>query len=495
MSNNDKVNSVQYPRSVLIVGGGTAGWMAANILAVKWPDCKVTLVESKDIGVIGVGEGSTPYLKSFFSDIGVSEKEWMEACCATYKLGIEFEGWTSFKQNNSYFHPFYSAYDKPSAELFFYNCGLRRRGNQADTNPANYFVSAEMVNQKFYPNKITNKEVDIDYGYHFDSVLLGRFLRDIAKSRGITHIVDDVTDVRLSTTGEISTVNTITQRQLSADFYIDCSGFRAKLIHQSLGEQYCSYQDQLFNDSAVALQIPTNDLDNTDYVPQTRSVALKYGWMWDIPLTTRTGRGYVYSSKYVDKTEAEKELREVCGVANRDDITARHLKMRVGRLHNHWSSNCLAVGLSQGFIEPLEATALMLTQYTMDQFIGQYSNNCSLAQEGFNNEINRMFDGVRDYIVAHYALTDRSDTAYWIDNREQAALPVVLSKIRQAWESGADVEQTLSHLKQQLVYLRPSWYCILAGMGCFTKTANTNRPSANPEEAIAYCKSVIARLI
>ncbi|MGB3726462.1 MAG: tryptophan halogenase family protein [Glaciecola sp.] len=464
------------PQSIVVVGGGTAGWMAVNLFMHAWPSTKVTLVESSDIGIIGVGEGATPYLKTFFARLGISESEWMPACDASYKVGISFENWSGRADYAEYFHPFFSALDKPSANMFFHNCGVRRRGGDAYTRPNDFFITGVLAQQKKSP-LLTSNQGEIDYAYHFDSGKLGQFLKEKALAKGLTHIVDNVIDISCDTQVGISAVGTQKHGQLTAELYIDCTGFSAKLIHQTLKQEYVSYADNLLNNAAVAIQTPNQA--NAALPVQTRSVALTNGWMWHIPLASRQGNGYVYSNQHISANEAECELRSALGVSEQADIKVKHLNMRIGRLQQHWHKNCLAVGLAQGFIEPLEATALMLTQLTIDQFIDAYSQPQQANQyKVFNQHINTVFDGVRDYIVAHYQLSQRSDSQYWRDNQHNTHVPQVLSEIREAWLSGTDVEQVLTQHTRQLVYLRPSWYCILAGMGVFPRV-NTSQAQQN----------------
>lgn len=483
------------PKSILIVGGGTAGWMAANTLLKNWPDCQISLVESKDIGIIGVGEGATPYLKQYFRDLNIAEAEWMPACDATYKVGINFENWSTVQGYKNYFHPFFSSLDKQPAEMFFYNSGLRRRGWDADATPGNYFVAAQIANQKLLPISQQTDGVDIDYAYHFDSAKLGGFLRDVAKQKGLKHIIDNVVDVSLDNQQSIDSVLTEHNGKLQADFYLDCTGFRALLINKALKQEYRSYSDNLFNDSAVA--IPTAIDSHEAVCPQTRSIALSNGWMWKIPLTSRTGNGYVYSSDFITASDAEAELRRTLKLSDSVDVNARHLKMRIGRLEQHWFKNCLAVGLSQGFIEPLEATALMLVQFTLQRFVecfDKQGRSADIAQSKYNQGLNQTFDGVRDYIVAHYKLNTRSDSEYWIANRENKQVPEALTAILSAWDNGQDVEQVLSTLRNDLVYLRPSWYCILSGMGRFPAALKATNRGASAHDANAYCANTAKRI-
>ncbi|MEP7705748.1 tryptophan halogenase family protein [Paraglaciecola sp. 25GB23A] len=479
---------LKIPDSILIVGGGTAGWMAANLLLHRWPSTKITLIESADIGTVGVGEGATPYLKQYFRQLNIAESEWMPACDATYKVGISFENWSTVAGYEQYFHPFFSVLDKPPAELFFHNCGLRRRGWRAPALPNDYFVNAELARRRLSP--VSDKQ-DIDYAYHFDANKLGHFLRDKAKQQGLLHIVDNVAEVIVNQQGKISAVQSDKTGLLKAELYIDCSGFSGLLIHKALKQAYVSYADNLFNDAAVAIQTPLNLVQ--PHSPQTHSIALSNGWMWQIPLTTRTGNGYVYSRGFISPDQAETELRQALQISENADVKVKHLTMRIGRLESHWAKNCLALGLSQGFIEPLEATALMLTQLSIEQFIqcheGQSDNEIK-QQADFNREINRVFDGVRDYIVAHYKLNSRIDSDYWRENAANKNVPASLANIVDAWDKGLDVEQVLNQEKQQLVYLRPSWYCILAGMGRFPTQLQSTKKAAPVTQATEYCQKV-----
>jgi 2-polyprenyl-6-methoxyphenol hydroxylase-like FAD-dependent oxidoreductase len=484
------------PRSLLIVGGGTAGWMTANSLLQAWPETYITLVESADIGIIGVGEGATPFLKQYFRELGIPESEWMPACDATYKVGISFENWSGVATAPSYFHPFYSALDTPPADLFFHNCGLRRRGFDASANPNDYFVAAHLAKNNLSPIFSGNQPIDIDYAYHFDSVKLGQFLRDKAKQKGLIHVVDNVSDVQIANNGDIKQLICEKHGALSADFFIDCTGFSAHLIHKALKREYLSYADTLFNDAAVAIQTPyAQDLKTQVQRANTytRSIALSSGWMWNIPLRSRQGNGYVYSQTHISADQAETELRQKLQLEDNADVSAKHLKMRIGRLKEHWHANCLAVGLSQGFIEPLEATALMLTQLTVERFVACFTsqkNTTSTLKNKFNQQLNTTFDGIRDYVVAHYQLTQREDTAYWLDNKYNKVTPHILSVIVQAWDDGQDVEQVLHQYKQELVYLRPSWYCILAGMGRFPTDLKLTSKAADVQQAIHYCQKI-----
>lgn len=474
-------------KSILIVGGGTAGWMSANLLKARWPNSRICLIESPQIGTVGVGEGSTPAMKAFFAKLGIAESEWMPECNATFKTGISFPAWTGQKEYASYFHPFYSHFDLETAKAFFKNSDLRRQGFEADANPDKFWLSARLALDKRAPKTEKKLPFELDYAYHFDAAALGNFLRKQAISAGVSHLEGEIEQVDLhSESGFIDSVLSKQHGKLEADLYIDCSGFRSILLQQKLDVPFHSYQDRLFNDRAVAILSETNP--ESPISAQTVSSGMQHGWRWQIPLRNRNGNGYVYSSAHCSPEQAEQELRRELGV--NDSTRAKHLSMKVGRAERHWEKNCLAVGLSQGFIEPLEATALMLVQYTVEEFIADYSDGNSTA---YNQKINQSFDAISDYVQCHYKINTRSDTQYWIDNRENKSVSNQLGKLLECWSSGGDLEEVLNNYQTSVAYLKPSWYTIFSGMGLFppVNPGKTSKIEAAPADMAAiYCEEM-----
>lgn len=460
--------SYTLPKSILIVGGGTAGWMAANIFLHAWgaQGTKVTLIESSDVGIIGVGEGSTPALRKFFNYLNVAEKDWMPACNATYKVGIQFNGWSTHKDFEHYFHPFYAAPDNDSSPAFVHNVNLRRAGWDAPAHPNSYFLSTQLARDNKAPASNDLSAFNrIEYGYHFDSGLLGKFLSTRAKKMGLEHVIDHVEHVALNEMDEISAVHGKLMGAISADFYVDCTGFAGLLIDKALKEPFISYKENLFNNAAVTI---ATDINPQKIPPATISTALSSGWAWKIPLTNRYGNGYVYSSDFITAEQAEIELRCHLGKAA-ENAPARHLKMRVGRVENHWKKNCLAIGLSQGFIEPLEATALSLVQSSLEKFVDIFKKpEVTPADiQNYNAGVNSLFEGVRDYIVTHYVLNSRNDTDYWKACRNDIIISDGLATLLTAWSQGTEFEKILFSQGRDKIYCHESWFCILAGMGCF----------------------------
>ncbi len=479
------------PRTIVILGGGTAGWMAANLLAHHLgPAATVTVVESPEIGIIGVGEGSTPQLKAFFDTLGISEAEWMPRCNATWKTGIGFRGWSDAPGFEGYFHPFPTDLDGFTAPAFFVNSQARRHHADVWAHPDRFFLPARLAAHRLAPLVPEAFPFRIGYGYHFDAHLVGAFLRDHAIGLGVRHLQHRIVDVAVAE-GEVSHLLAEDDVTIPGDFFIDCSGFRSVIAQAALGVPFLSFASNLFNDSAVVMPTPA-DPGGTNC--QTISTALSNGWAWDIPLTNRTGNGYVYASGYCPADDAETELRAHLGLLDAP-VEARHLRMKVGRIADSWAGNCLALGLAQGFIEPLEATALHIVQATVEGFLHAWRDGGFTPQHrvGFNRMIAARYEGIRDYIVCHYRMNRRGDTAYWRDNAANGALSDSLKAIITCWFTGGDLEAEI--LRQDIAGYYPpsSWHCLLAGYGQFPDAERLRPDAPRPPTDMAAVDEFIAR--
>jgi tryptophan 6-halogenase len=323
-----------------------------------------------------------------------------------------------------------------------------------------FFIPAALSDQRLGPIAAESFPFDIGYGYHFDAYLVGTFLRDHAKGMGVHHLQRHVAKVELTHEGDVAHLLTGDGETIAADFFIDSSGFRSAILQEALEEPFQSFADNLFNDSAVVMPTPS---DPTGTNPHTTATAFSAGWVWNIPLTNRTGNGYVYSSNHISDDAAETELRTHLGLLEAD-TQARHLKMKVGRVARSWVKNCLAVGLSQGFIEPLEATALHIVQTTVETFLAAWGAN---DREKFNADIASRYEGIRDYIVCHYRVNRRCDTDYWRENATNQNLSDNLKAVLTAWFTGQDLTAEIDRLGIASHYHTLSWHCLLAGYGTF----------------------------
>jgi len=478
-------------RRIVIVGGGTAGWMTALILARSLIErgVEITLLESPTVGIIGVGEGSTPWLRGFFDSLGIEESEWMPACHATYKCGIRFDGWSTKPGFESYFHPFASMLDNLTMKQFVHNVEARVNGADLEAHPDRFFIAARLAADRRAPKACDSFPFDVWHGYHFDAVLLGQFLHRKAVDRGVRYQSCHVTHANLDADGNIASVGTKEGETIAADLFVDCSGFAGLLIDKALHTPWLSFSSNLFNDAAVAMPSPM-----VGSIPsETVSTAMRHGWAWKIPLTSRFGNGYVYSSRFCSADEAETELRRHLGLMD-GDVPVRHLKMKIGRVSRHWNRNCLAVGLSQGFIEPLEATALLFIQQTATTFVEflERGDLSEAAHERFNDMMNTHFEGIRDYIVTHYKTNTRTDTEYWRANATNLDLSDDLKKLYSMWMAGKSIVPAVGQQVLGKGYPVFSWYSIMSGMGIFPDPQELRPPT---EQEARYSMAEIDNLL
>jgi hypothetical protein len=309
-----------------------------------------------------------------------------------------------------------------------------------------------------------------EYGYHFDATELANYLKEYACQRGVKHLIGDVIEVSTTQNQHIDALMLANGERLNADFFIDASGFSAKLIHKTLGVPFQSFANELLNDSAVTVPVPVPALMDSTQAQQakyhTRATALSAGWLWQIPLTHRLGNGYVYSSRHLSANAAAKELLHSVNLPESTQV--RFLKMRVGVSDKAWHNNVLAIGLAQSFIEPLEATSIMMTQFTLEKFMSlfeRYQLNKqaeTLSRQTLNQAVMQLVLGIKDYIQAHYVTSQRSEP-YWLAARK-VTISQRLTQLLQAWYQGEDFDLLLYQYDQQLAYFRPSWYALLAGM-------------------------------
>ena len=462
--------SENRPPHIVVLGGGSAGWITACLLHHRWAEKggRVTLIESPEIGIIGVGEGSTPQLKAMFDHLGIAEDDWMPACDATYKLGIRFTGWSERPGFESYFHPFPGPTDLHTEPGFIQNCAIARRGFDVPALPDDWFLTARLAQEGRGPIASDNFPFAPSYGYHFDAYKLGAFLRDWAVPRGVVHHALKVEEVELGAAGDVAALLCEGGQRVEGDFFVDCSGFRAMIAEKALGAKFLPFAENLFADSAVVMPTPRGE----SYKPQTEAIAMRAGWRWHIPLTTRVGNGYVYSSKYISDADAEAELRAAIDMTD-SDTPARFLKMKVGRLEDSWTKNCLAAGLSQGFIEPLEATALHIVIATALDFAEAFEKGGFTAQhrDTFNARIAQRYEGIRDYIVGHYRLNQRTGTQFWRDNAANQNLSDGLKAMMTAWFTHRDMAAANAEANPAKAYPTMSWHALCAGYGTFPPPA------------------------
>ena len=457
MSNSDK------PESIVIVGGGTAGWITAAFLCRAWGDSgpAITLVESPQVATVGVGESTIPPFRRLLASLGIDESDWMPKCNATYKCASSFVDWSQVGEH--YYHPLF-CWGEDSADLFHSWHEEWASGNCNEPFDS-CFQAVHLARGRRSPRHRLRAHSPIQYAYHLDAALFANYLRDWSCSHGVRRIEDHVTSVSTLPDGKISNLQTRNSGPLSGDYFFDCTGFRGLLINEALQEPFVSYSDALFCDSAVAVMSSRGTSDQIDCA--TTATALSAGWSWNVPLTHRNGNGYVYSSMELSPDDAANELVAHLG---RENIIGepRQIQMRVGRTRRAWVSNCISIGLSAGFIEPLEATAIFCIQYGIAQFVAALRQHPTESQRraAYNTSLQDLFEGIRDFIVLHYHLTTREDSEFWRANKYHAGLPSSLQAILTGWRAGEDVGQLLADSQSAAFVSSASWHCILAGMGC-----------------------------
>lgn len=476
---------------ILVVGGGSAGWLTANLLntLLNQPGqerFRIRVVESPDTPRIGVGEATIPTLTRTLAEIGIPEQQFLQRTHATFKHGLRLVEWRRNPADNageSYYHVF-EAFEHPQGEQLRHRAEfssyLRQQAIDAGTfwwhqhrlDPAADYASTTSIQPYLAdagrgPKKIGAQDFrgEVIYAYHMDAERFADLLTEHGEARLITRIVDHVTDVRLREDGCIDSVRTRSHGELTADLFVDCTGFASLLIGKALGVPFESYGSHLLCDRAIALPVPLRG----DPRAYTTCAAMPHGWRWEIDLTSRTGAGYVYSSAFVSDDQAEAELRTRLG-PRADGAAARRLQMRVGRRAESWKGNCVAIGLSGGFLEPLESTGIYLVE-SAARLLADCLSEGGFRPHGvrhFNHVMAEQYETIRDFLVLHYCLTQRNDTPFWQAVQRPEHIPPSLAAKLELWDSYMPAAH---HFRNSVELFTPeSYQAVLFGMGWEMKT-------------------------
>lgn len=456
-------------KSVVVVGGGTAGWLTAANLARAFNSAnpnniQVCVIESPDIPTIGVGEGTWPTMRATLAKLGIDEADFLTQCNATFKQGTKFINWQTDVEPNQYHHLFTSIFDPTQFNLAPYwlkGCA----GNSLSYAQA---VSAQIKTAELglAPKKITSKPYEglQNYAYHLDAGKFADLLKRHAINKlGVKFIAANVTDVRLESDGYIAEVQTDNSGAIAGDFFVDCTGFKSLLIGETLGIGFTSVADTLLTDHAVTIQVPY-DSDDAPINACTHSTAQDAGWIWDIGLTNRRGVGYVYSSKHVSHEEAEVTLRRYIGEAA-TGLSARKIKIDLGYRNKFWHKNCVAVGLSAAFIEPLEASAIFLIEAAGNMIADQLPSRRQgllFAEQKFNESFMFRWQKTIDFIKMHYLLSQRS-TPFWQANKCKSTIPESLTTLLANWQEHCISAYDFAHVYEP--FPMESYQYVLYGMG------------------------------
>jgi tryptophan halogenase len=483
------MNNIDRIGSITVVGGGSAGWMAAAALATYLgKHARIRLIESEQIGIVGVGEASVPHLRLFNGQwLGIDETEFVRRTQGTVKLGIQFNDWNRI--GDSYIHGF-GILGRSLGPLPFHQFWLKLRQAGRAAPIGEYSAQTLMAPRgKFAPgdrNAAPNSPLaDIAYAYHFDATLYARFLRELAERRGVERIEGKITGVQQRPDkGHIASVTLESGQAVDGELFIDCSGFRGLLIEETLGTGYVDWSHWLPCDRAVAVPSERAGPDT----PYTRATARGAGWQWRIPLQHRTGNGYVYASRHLSDDEAAATL-----LANLDGkalAEPRQLRFTAGMRRKAWNGNVVALGLASGFLEPLESTSIYLVQSGITRLLSLFPRRDldPLLAERYNRETAFEYERIRDFLILHYHATERDDTPFWNHCRTM--------------EVPDTLRETMDLFRADGRYLRngedffalPSWVQVMLGQGILPRGYHPLVDEMPEEKLVDHVESVRAML-
>jgi glycine/D-amino acid oxidase-like deaminating enzyme len=485
-------------KQIVIVGGGSAGWLTAALIAAEHRAASaaglhVTLLESPDVAPIGVGEGTWPTMRDTLRRIGVSETDFIRECDASFKQGSRFDRWVSGREGDRYYHPFVLPHGYTETNLV---AGWLQRHAEVPFADLVSFQPHLCAHDKA-PKQITTPEYAAvaNYAYHLDAGKFGLFLRKHATEKlGVRHVLDHVVGVGSHDNGDIAALRTKANGAIAGDLFIDCTGMQSMLLGQHFGIAFRSQRHVLFNDTALALQIPYED-ENSPIASQTISTAQNSGWIWDIGLPTRRGIGYVYSSAHSTDDAAAVELRNyVARTGGPKDVgSPRKLSFNPAYREKLWHRNCVAIGLSAGFIEPLEASALALVELSAGMLSDEMPatrESMDIAARRFNDAFRYRWERVIDFLKMHYVLTKRTDTAFWRDNVRAESIPDRLSEQLTFWRHQPPSRYDFYRVEE--VFPSASYQYVLYGMGFRPDARATTRRVDDADRADAYFREAAA---
>lgn len=502
-------------RSVVILGGGSAGWLTAAILAADHPatpdspGLAITLIEAPNLAPIGVGEGTWPSMRETLAGIGVSESDFFRECDAAFKQGSRFNGWCNSPQphpatqgrsaTDYYFHPFVLPQGHGETDLV---AAWQARHAQVPFADLVSFQPHLCVQGKA-PKQFSTPEYAgvANYGYHLDAGKFGLFLQRHCLTRlGVKHVADEVLAVNSFENGDIASLQTRDHGAIGADLFIDCSGMRSRLLGQHYGIGLVSQRHVLFNDSALAVQMPYPAADSP-LASQTTATAQANGWIWDIGLPTRRGIGCVYSSAHGSDEQAEQALRQYI-LATQPQLAAPHspvaadqieipavrkIRFEPGYRQQFWHRNCVAIGLAAGFIEPLEASALALVELSAHMLSEQMPATRAampIVARRFNEVFLYRWQRVIEFLKLHYVLSQRNDSAFWREQHQRASIPERLTELLTLWQHVAPSRHDFNRIEE--VFPSASYQYVLYGMGFAPQPGNGPARPGQREQAEAY---------
>lgn len=456
-------------KSVVIVGGGTAGWITAGVLAARFQsrilngEMTITLCESPTIPTIGVGEGTWPTMPSTLKSIGISETDFIRECEASFKQGSKFIGWGKDDGQDVYYHPF----DVPAGSLQGVIAEHWLHENYQQSFADLFTVQDRLGDANLAPKTIATAEFSsiVNYGYHLNAGAFSIFLqKHCVQKLGVKHLLDDVEKVNLTDCGSIKSVLLKKLGEVQGDLFIDCTGFKSLLLGEALGVKFKPVDDVLFADTALAAQVPYLN-NNSPIASFTKSTAQSAGWIWDIGLPSRRGVGHVFSSKHTTKEQAETDLLQYITASGGDTskVSIREINFTSGHREKFWHKNCVAIGLSAGFLEPLEASALVLVELSAKLITEQFPStdtDMAILAKRFNTIFTYRWGRAIDFLKLHYILSERT-TPFWLDNKKAESIPERLQELMQLWQHNVPTVNDFEPMGE--LFQAPSYQFVLYG--------------------------------
>jgi hypothetical protein len=470
-------------RHIVILGGGSAGWLTAGILAAEHKvksnsSLSITLVESPDIKTIGVGEGTWPSMRDTLRRMGVSETEFLTGSEASFKQASKFAGWVTGEPDDFYYHPFSAPQGYGEVNLVPAWIGLKSDYRFAEVAS----FQPKLCERGRAPKQIVTPEFAAvaNYAYHLDAGKFGQFMQKFCVEKlGVRHVLAHVKSIESGDNGDIKGLQTADQGLVSGDLFIDCTGFASLLLGQHYGIPYLSTRDVLFCDSALAVQVPYASPDSA-IASHTVSTAQEAGWIWDIGLPTRRGVGHVYSSAHTSEEKARQALLEYVHRTSGPGVEPagipRKIDLKPGHRETFWHRNCVAVGISAGFIEPLEASALALIEMSARMIADELPATRALMDvvaERFNERFRYRWGRIVDFLKLHYLLSRRDDSEFWIDNRRPETVPSRLQELLALWRYRAPSSRDFHEIEE--IFPAASYQYVLYGMGFRPEPGNHER--------------------
>lgn len=476
-------------RHIVIVGGGSAGWLTAGILAaehgsVEGTDIRITLVESPDVRTVGVGEGTWPSMRDTLRKMGVSESDFITECDASFKQASRFARWVTGADDDVYYHPFVlpQGYGQVSTvPLWSTRYSGYRFADVVCYQPA-------LCEQGKAPKQFGTPEFAAvaNYAYHLDAGKFGQFLqRHCTDQLGVRHMLDHVHGIVAADNGDIRGLETASHGVIEGDLFIDCTGFASLLLGRHYGIPLISRKETLFCDTALAVQVPYPAPDSP-IASHTLSTAQEAGWIWDIGLPTRRGVGYVYSSAHCSDAAAEETLARYVEASGGQADAPRRIAINPGHRETFWHRNCVAVGISAGFIEPLEASALALIELSaamISEEMPATRDMMDVVARRFNERFRYRWDRIIDFLKLHYLLSQRTDSTFWIDNRLPESVPDRLQELLELWRYRPPSRRDFYEIEE--IFPAASYQYVLYGMGFQPEETRSGRRSEDPVRAEA----------